>query len=111
MAKPQRNDRLGHILEAIEQIENNVEGLTLDTFKQNRFVQLGIERCLEIISEASRHLPQEWKDEHPTIPWRRVADIGNRIRHVYHAIDGEIIWEIVQTDLEELKLAIEAMQD
>jgi len=50
-------------------------------FAADRFRQLGIERCLEIISEASRHIPDDAKARHPEIPWRRVADIGNRIRH------------------------------
>lgn len=55
MAKPAAADRIPHILTAIQEIETNTSGLTLDEFKENRFRQLGIERCLEIISEASRH--------------------------------------------------------
>jgi uncharacterized protein with HEPN domain len=49
------------------------------------------------------------KAPHPDIPWRRIADIGNRIRHAYHAIDSELIWEIATVDLIALKTAIESM--
>ena len=79
MARPALADRLGHILDAIEQIETQTAGLDQRAFAANRFRQLGIERCLEIISEASRHIPNDAQLRHPEIPWRQVADIGNRI--------------------------------
>lgn len=55
MAKPSPPESLAHILEAIRQIENNTTGLTLEDVKKDRFRQLGIESCLEIVSEASRY--------------------------------------------------------
>jgi uncharacterized protein with HEPN domain len=87
-------------------VEERTGSLDLPAFKIDRFLQLGIERCLEIISEAARHIPVELKDQHPTIPWRRISDIGNRIRRSYHAIDSEIIWVIAREVLGELKAVI-----
>lgn len=109
MAKPSPADRLKHILEALREIEKQTSGLSFESFRDDRFLRLGIERCLEIVSEASRHIPAELKDAHPGIPWVRVADIGNRIRHAYHAVDSEIIWEIVNSELRTLRAAIEDM--
>lgn len=109
MAAPTLSERLMHMLEAIGHIESKIEGLSLSQFRNDRFLQLGIERCLEIISEASRHIPEDTKDRYPNIPWRQVADIGNRIRHAYHAIDAEIIWEIANGELAELKQVLEAV--
>ena len=106
MAGPSIAERLSHILEAIAHIERNTAGLDLELFRADRFRQLGVERCLEIISEASRHIPDDAKARHPQIPWRRVGDIGNRIRHAYHAVDSEIVWEIVTGELAVLKSAI-----
>ena len=110
MAMPASAERLDHILDAIAQIETATAGMSKGAFEANRFVRLGVERCIEIISEAVRHLPDDWKSRHTQISWRQVADIGNRIRHAYHAVDSEIIWAIVEVDLVDLKMAIEAMK-
>ena len=110
MAKPSAADRLDHVLEAISQIETATAGMDRQAFESNRFVRLGVERCIEIISEAVRHVPDEWKARHARIPWRRIADIGNRIRHAYHAIDGQIVWEIIKSELLDLKQAVEAIK-
>jgi uncharacterized protein with HEPN domain len=110
MVKPTLPDRFAHILDTIEQVEHRTGALDLDAFKNDRFLQLGVERCLEIISEATRHIPAVLKDQHPGIPWRRISDIGNRIRHSYHAIDSEIIWLIAREELGELKTVISQLR-
>ena len=110
MVKPTAAERLEHILEAISEIEAATAEMSADDFNSNRFVRLGVERCVEIISEAVRHIPDEWKAQQAQIPWRRVADIGNRIRHSYHAVDSQLVWAIVVTDLAVLKSAIVAMK-
>ena len=110
MAKPTAAERIAHILEAISQIEAATVGMDASAFEANRFVRLGVERCIEIISEAVRHIPEDVKAQQAHIPWRRVADIGNRIRHAYHAVDSQLIWTIVETDLVELKRAVQALK-
>ena len=109
MAEPTHAERLEHMLLAIDDIETQTAGLTREAFKQDRFRRLGIERCIEIISEASRKVPEHLKAAHPEIPWPRVADIGNRIRHAYHAVDSDILWEIIQIELKVLRAALESM--
>jgi uncharacterized protein with HEPN domain len=98
--------RLRDIADAIEQIEALLNTLTFPEFVADRIKRAACERFLEIISEASRHIPTGYKDEHPTIPWRKIADVGNHLRHAYHRIDAEILWEIHQSgELTELKSA------
>jgi hypothetical protein len=67
MVKPILADRFIHILDAIAQVRLRTAGLDLETFKKDRFLQLGVERCLEIISEATRHIPADLKDRQTTI--------------------------------------------
>lgn len=63
-------------------------------------------RCLEIISEASRRLPDELKARHPHIIWKQIAGAGNVYRHDYEDVAGEIIWNTVIFALPILKAVI-----
>lgn len=65
-------------------------------------------RCLEIISEARRRLPDDLKQRHPSIPWRSMADAGSFNRHVYHDLDPGIIWSTVTQSLGPLAAVVDA---
>ncbi len=67
-----------------------------------------IQRGIEIISEASRHLPNDMKARHPNIPWAKVAGIGNVLRHGYEDIAPAILWKLVREDLPHLEHACRA---
>jgi uncharacterized protein with HEPN domain len=66
-----------------------------------------IERAFEILSEASRHLPPEFKARHPGINWRGIADIGNVLRHAYDGVNRYQLWDIMAIDIPELKSIID----
>ena len=68
-----------------------------------------MERCLEIISEASRYIPPQLTDKHPEVPWADIRGIGNQLRHAYDQLDGDIIWNTATISVPELKIVIEAM--
>ncbi len=65
-----------------------------------------VTRCLEIISEASRRLPDELKARHPSIPWKRMAGARNIYRHNYEDVAARFVWETVQRDLPSLRAVI-----
>lgn len=103
---------LDDMLEAISQAEEAVSGLTLAEFSdaghwQTRYA---VQRCIEIISEASRHVPQRYKADYPTVPWREIAGIGNILRHEYRFVADEVIWNTVGTGLSELKAVLLEMR-
>jgi uncharacterized protein with HEPN domain len=101
--RPTLGDRLAHILTAIEDIRTALAGRSLADFTADSMRRMAVERLLEIISEASRHIPDELKAGEKNISWRAMADLGNLLRHAYHRVDPGILWEIVVTDLEPLK--------
>jgi uncharacterized protein with HEPN domain/predicted nucleotidyltransferase len=88
--------RLHDILEAVEGIESTVLGMTFAEYQQSWQVRRAVERGVEIISEASRHVPDELKQRYPHIYWREIAGIGNLLRHEYGRIDDRIMWRVVQ---------------
>lgn len=101
--------RLEHILEAIRDIEGFAAGKSLDDYLAHAWLRLATQRGVEIISEASRHLPRDLRARHPEIPWPDIAAIGNILRHGYDSLDHTIVWGVVDTHLPPLKAAVEAM--
>ncbi len=95
--------RLTDIVDAVRLIEAEMAGVTLQDFEPDMRKRWLVERGIEIISEASRHLPDDLKARHPSIPWRKVAGIGNVIRHNYEDVAHDVVWKLVHSDLPELE--------
>ena len=89
------------MIEAIERIRQIVGETPLEAFEADWRGKWLVERGIEIISEASRHVPLEVKDRHPQIPWKKVAGIGNVLRHDYGQIAAPLIWKLAASDLSE----------
>jgi uncharacterized protein with HEPN domain len=66
-----------------------------------------VTRCLEIISEASRRLSEEFKARHPQIPWREMAAAGNFYRHNYEDVLPRRVWKTLHEDIPLLRAVIE----
>jgi uncharacterized protein with HEPN domain len=96
-----------HILEAIDNIGADTAGYDFDKFRVDRRARQLVERNLEILSEASRRLPDELKDHEAAIPWKAIAGIGNILRHEYHETYPTVLWDTCKKDLEPLKQAVE----
>jgi len=68
------------VLETIERIEGKIAGKTFAEFENDWELCFIVQRAIEIISEATRRLPDEVKAKRPEIEWRSVAGIGNVLR-------------------------------
>ena len=66
-----------------------VEGLSFEVFASDERTVYAVTRCLEIISEASRRLPESLMARHPDVPWSRIAGAGNIYRHDYEDVLAE----------------------
>jgi len=91
--------RLNDIVEAIELVRKEMADVTLEAFEADIRKRWLVERGLEIISEASRHLSSALKAWHTHIPWSKVAGIGNVLRHEYERIAHHVLWRVVRDDL------------
>lgn len=100
--------RLIDIIQAIEHIRGELAGVTLDDFEADWRKKWLVERGIEIVSEASRHLPEALKARYPEIPWRKVAGIGNVLRHDYERIAPDVVWSVAQNQLPVLEAACRA---
>ncbi|GLK66848.1 HepT-like ribonuclease domain-containing protein [Hansschlegelia plantiphila] len=102
--------RLQDMKAAIQEIDALLSGRTFDVMYGDKVVRAAFERFLEILSEASRSVPDDWKKAAaPEIPWRRIADLGNHIRHAYHKLDAELLWNVYEDHLGALEAAVDDM--
>jgi uncharacterized protein with HEPN domain len=81
-------------------------GFDYEAFVADARTVYAVTRCLEIISEASRRLPDDLKARHPSIAWRDMAGAGNVYRHDYEDVAAQQVWNTVQIDLPPLRAAI-----
>lgn len=108
MAPRSQTLRLGDIVEAIELIDSEIAGVTLGAFATDRRKRWLVERGIEIVSEASRHLDESLKQRYKHIPWSKVAGIGNILRHDYERVAYDVLWHVVRHDLPVLLAACRA---
>jgi uncharacterized protein with HEPN domain len=97
---------LRDILHHIDLAQHFVVRLDRESFVDDTRTVYAVTRCLEIISEASRRIPDAMKSRHPEIPWKQMAAAGNVYRHDYEDVAARYAWNTVQRDLPPLRAAI-----
>lgn len=102
--------RVHDMLESIRGIEKAIAGKSFRDYERSWLLRSALERGIEVISEASRHLSRDLKSQHKGVRWEDIAGIGNILRHDYQRIDGAIIWKAVKNDLPPLKEALLVIQ-
>jgi len=94
--------RLRDIIDNIDAIRAFTADMNLGDFAGDQKTVYAVTRALEIVSEASRRLPDDLKLRHPGIDWTAIAAAGNVYRHEYEVVDEALIWYTVQHSLTDL---------
>jgi uncharacterized protein with HEPN domain len=84
-----------------------VEAMSYEDLRDDLRTTYAVIRCLEIVSEASRRLPDELKARHPSIAWKNMAGAGNVYRHDYEDVAVSFVWVVLQDHLPALLAVIE----
>jgi len=98
---------LTDIRDNIHLAEQFAAGLSVEALKADRRTFYALTRCLEIISEAARRLPQSLRNRHPELPWRAIMGAGDVYRHDYDNVAEEIVWQTIHHNLAPLLAAVE----
>jgi uncharacterized protein with HEPN domain len=92
-----------HIQEEVEFCLHQLSGKSFDSFATDGILCRAIVRSLEIIGEASKHVPVEFKNKYPLVEWKMMAGMRDRLIHHYFGIDYETVYDTVKNDLPALK--------
>lgn len=101
--KPRDSSRLRHILHAIVKVEEFIEGKTSEDMQFDSLLYYGVVKNIEIIGEASYMLTEEFKEKHPSTPWRQIIGMRHYMVHGYYCVDKNEVWIAATRDLPKLK--------
>ena len=99
-----KNDsiRLKHMLEAAHICLQFVDGKKQVDFENDKMLCFAVVRALEIFGEAASHVSKSFQEKHPTIQWRAITGMRNRLIHAYFDIDYDIVWRALTHEIPKL---------
>ena len=100
---------LRHILHEADYLLATRKGLTLDAFLADETLRRAFVRSIEVIGEAAKKVPDNFRVKHPGIEWRAITGMRDRLIHDYFGVDYEIVWDVVQNHIPELRNQIAAI--
>lgn len=92
-----------HIIDSIKNIEAFMKKVSRESFLKNKEKQSAVIRQIEIIGEAVKNLPSEFKDKHPNVPWKDIVGMRDKLMHHYFGVDIEKVWITLKEDIPKLK--------
>jgi len=98
--------RLQHIIDAILEIESYLIDIDFSNFMENSMMRFACIKQMEIIGEASNHVSEDTKKKFSNIEWSQIVGMRNVFVHEYFGVDSSLIWEIIKSDLPDLKIKI-----
>lgn len=108
MVKKEKNISLyiEDILESIGKVEEYIGEIKEEDFYRNTQLQDSILRRLEVIGEATKNIPLDFRNKYSVIPWKRMAGMRDVLIHEYFGVNLKRVWRVANKDLPRLKKEI-----
>ncbi|MDY9919373.1 MULTISPECIES: HepT-like ribonuclease domain-containing protein [Proteiniphilum] len=100
---------LDDMLQSAQKIKRYVKGHDYNSFLADDKTKDAVVRNFEIIGEAANRIVPDFRDKNPEIEWTRIRGFRNRIVHDYFGVDYEIVWNIIETYLDEMIVWLETV--
>ena len=101
--QPKHRNRLQHIMEAIDTILERCGGMERKDLTADKVLFGGIVYHTMIIGEAAYNLTKAFCKAHPETPWLQIAKMRHNLAHGYYQVDADIVWSVIQHDLQPLR--------
>lgn len=98
-----------HILDEIDFLLNEAKGLKYEDFLRNPVLKRAAARSLEIIGEAVKNISPDLRKKQKNIEWRKIAGMRDKIIHYYFGVNWNILWDVIQNKLPDLKPKFESI--
>jgi uncharacterized protein with HEPN domain len=102
-------DYLHDMVEYAEKAERFLGGAELEAFRSDEKAVLAVIRALEVIGEAAKNIPSEFRQQHPDIPWEDAAGMRDVLAHAYFGVDVEVVWRTVREDIPRLRTRLASL--
>ena len=97
------NDLLRHMLDEVDYLLDQRQRSTKDDLLGDPTLQRAFARSIEILGEAVKQMPHEFRNQHPEVPWKAIAGMRDQLIHRYFAVDLDIVWDVVENHLPPLR--------
>ena len=98
---------LRHILDEAEYLVAHSRGMSREQFMRDETVKRAFVRSIEIIGEASKQVPGDFRQKYPHIEWRAMAGMRDKLVHEYFGVDYDLVWDVVTSKIPRLHHEIE----
>ena len=103
MRKRDYRDYLSDILESIDDIDSFINDVSFNDFVNDKKTLKAVIRSIEVMGEAAKRIPESIKAKYPSVPWKKMAGMRDKMIHEYHNIDLEILWKTIKEDIPSVK--------
>ena len=97
------------IMDSAEAIERFVEDMDFEQFKADDKTTSAVIRKFEIVGEAAKHVPDAMRDKYPTVPWKEMAGMRDKLIHFYMGVKYELVWQTIKDVIPQIKPALRQM--
>lgn len=103
MKEREYGDYVQDIIDSIDAIEEFVKEIDFEDFKKDRKTAYASVRSIEIIGEATKHIPASIRNKYSQIPWKDMAGMRDKAIHEYLGVDLKVIWRAAMEELPRIK--------